>query len=288
MRAYQIFATKHVILRALHHLEGLIDGIAADRTVDCAEVLKFREWLNDYAHLKNRLPFQELFMYVEKAVADGILTEEEIEDIRWLCKKIDSELIPSANGDIQRLHGLLQGIIADHVLSVEELEKLEFWLNEHEVLKGCWPYDEICSLLVSLKKDKILGSEQHATLMKYFSDFSQSETKVFERKSISGICACDPQINIAGSEFCFTGESHKGISRAEIAKKVLVAGGIFQENLRKSADYLVVGSEANPYWFYACYGRKIEKAQNWRRAGHKVCIVHENDLWDALADAGYE
>ena len=50
-------------------------------------------------------------------------------------------------------------------------------------------------------------------------------------------------------------------------------------------NYLVIGAEGNPCWSYACYGRKVEKAVELRRAGAQILLVHENDFHDAVADA---
>jgi len=32
------------------------------------------------------------------------------------------------------------------------------------------------------------------------------------------------------------------------------------------------------------YGRKVEKAIQLRKEGHKIILVHENDFWDAIED----
>ncbi len=49
----------------------------------------------------------------------------------------------------------------------------------------------------------------------------------------------------------------------------------------------MVGAKGNPCWAFACYGRKVEEAMALRKAGNRLLIVHENDFFDALEDAGY-
>lgn len=51
-----------------------------------------------------------------------------------------------------------------------------------------------------------------------------------------------------------------------------------------AADFLVVGADGNPCWAFACYGRKVEMAIDYRKQGCKLLIVHENDFWDAARD----
>jgi len=49
-------------------------------------------------------------------------------------------------------------------------------------------------------------------------------------------------------------------------------------------DYLVLGTDGNPCWAFACYGRKVEKVIQLRKEGHKIILLHENDFWDAIKD----
>lgn len=101
--------------------------------------------------------------------------------------------------------------------------------------------------------------------------------------SIGGICAVDPLITFTGRQFCFTGESERG-GRAELEALVSRKDGRPHPRVTKQTDYLVVCDCGNPYWAFACYGRKVEHAVNLRRNGHHVAIVREIDFWDALVD----
>jgi len=56
-------------------------------------------------------------------------------------------------------------------------------------------------------------------------------------------------------------------------------------SVSSKTDFLVIGDDGNPCGTYTCYGRKIERAAELRRQGAKLMIIHESDLFDALADA---
>ena len=86
-------------------------------------------------------------------------------------------------------------------------------------------------------------------------------------------------------KFCFTGESTK-FSRQELAETVVRLGGSVVGSVSGKTDFLVVGSDGNPCWAFACYGRKIEKAMALRREGARITLVHENDFHDAVLDQG--
>ncbi len=73
--------------------------------------------------------------------------------------------------------------------------------------------------------------------------------------------------------------------RRELKEIVEQMGGNFTDSMTGKVDYLVVGSEWNPCWAYACYGRKVEAAVSYRKTGRNVQLVHEIDFHDAVADA---
>ncbi len=53
-------------------------------------------------------------------------------------------------------------------------------------------------------------------------------------------------------------------------------------SVSKSLDYLVIGTYVTDSWMHESYGRKIEKAMNYRAAGVPINIVTE-ERW---AEAG--
>ena len=53
----------------------------------------------------------------------------------------------------------------------------------------------------------------------------------------------------------------------------------------RKLDYLIIGADGNPYWAYACYGRKVEMPVALQKAGARIPLIHENDIHDAVADA---
>ncbi len=87
---------------------------------------------------------------VENVIADGVLTSEEKQDILWLCEKLrSSKFLEETTADIQRLHTVLDGIIAANgAITEAELKDLSDWLSDHEHLDMCWPYEERERLIV--------------------------------------------------------------------------------------------------------------------------------------------
>lgn len=86
-----------------------------------------------------------------------------------------------------------------------------------------------------------------------------------------------------GKKFCITGILKSG-NRALLEKKISDLGGVPTRTLTKKTDYLIVGDNGNQAWAFACYGRKVEKALDLRKNGHKISLIHEFDFIDAIED----
>lgn len=290
---YAKFTSRARLEKSVNSLLGLIEGIAIDSSINQSEISFLNLWLAEHADVRNRHPYSELVPVVQAAVADGVLTRDEHDDIVWLCERLRSaEYFDKTTADLQRLHGILGGIVSDGQVTEEELCGLSTWLQDHEHLKTCWPYDEIDSLIVGVMKDRKIDSKEHALLKAFFSEFTAlmddrtiTSPVISEGANILGLCAVCPEIDFSASSFCFTGASSR-YTRKELAAMVERLGGTFAPNVTKNVKYLIIGADGNPCWAYACYGRKVEKAVELRKSGVRIQLVHENDFHDAVADAG--
>jgi len=278
--------------KAINTLLGILQGITIDLRINDKEVDLITNWINENSEFKDRHPINEIMPALESSIADGYLDEEERLDLLWICEKLQSnEYYDRATSDMQVLHGLLAGIVADGYISDQEIHGLSEWILDHSNLLCNWPYDEVSSLLTGILSDGKIDDAERRLLQSFFSEFvgkqgspSINNSLKFEGAAITGLCAVCPEISFPNSIFCFTGSSPK-YTRSEFAKIVEGLNGWFSKSLTQEVDYLVIGAQANPCWAYACYGRKVEKAVELRKQGFKLLLVHENDFLDAVADA---
>jgi NAD-dependent DNA ligase len=289
---YVGFTTKARVDKAVNSLLGIVEGIAIDGKISPLEIEYLNIWLEDKRAFRDRHPFSELVPVVEQALQDGVLTDEEKDDIQWLCRKLSStQFYDRVTADLQRLHAVVGGVVADITITEQELRGLSDWIEEHDHLRGCWPYDEIGSLVTTVLADGKIDDQEHEILFRYFSEFvALLDSKVVTNAplqtpdSIVGLCASCPEIEFAGKTFSFTGASAR-YSRSKLTELVQAMGGSVAPGPGKKVDYLVIGADGNPCWAYACYGRKVEKAVELRKAGVKIMLIHENDFHDAVLDA---
>ncbi|MFY3790808.1 BRCT domain-containing protein [Ureibacillus sp. MALMAid1270] len=293
---YQSFTKPAEVHKAVNSLIGILEGIKLDSVVNTLELEEVIHWCSLQRKFQNKFPFSEIIPMIDLALVDGVITEEEIEDILWLCKNVVHQdgfnmYYNVVTSSLQELQGIIHGVMADNVLTEQEITKMFSWMNDHEFLKGYYPFDEIYSLLISIKEDGIISDDEKNMLRAYFSHFidtrssyniNEIEMKELQSKySVTGICVVDPQIIFEGRTFSFTGTSSKA-KRSEIAELITNNGGIFNNNVTQQTDYLIVGNDGNPCWAFSCYGRKVEKAVDLRKNGSSILIVHENDFWDGV------
>jgi hypothetical protein len=77
----------------------------------------------------------------------------------------------------------------------------------------------------------------------------------------------------------FTGTFLYG-TRSACERAVTTRNGMVGDNVTIGLDYLVAGTMTTEDWAHATFGRKIEKAVEYRARGYKVRLVGE-DRWVA-------
>jgi hypothetical protein len=273
--------------KAINTLLGILEGIAADKTVTTQEWELLAKWVDENQSLTDRHPYNEIIPVLIDAMTDGRISEEEHQDLIWLCNQLRSqEYYDQITADLQRLQAILAAIAADGVVSEAEVEKLSEWLEDHTDLRACWPFDEVDSLITSVMQDRKIDPEEQKMLLEFFQSFAPDDMQ-FDRpmptkKTVQGIYAVAPEIVFGDRRFCFTGESSRA-TRAEMKTMAMDRGAKVVPSISPALNYLVVGTNGNPCWSYACYGRKIEKAMRLRQEGAQIIIVHESDFFDSIA-----
>lgn len=277
---------------------GMLEGINSDGEITPAEVKEFREWFRFNSQVMSRSPFSSLSDAIKRALEDGVLRDEERQDLIWLARNVrsDSPYFDHISHDLQELGGILHGILADGVVAQTEIHSLSDWLDENRHLCGMYPFDEIDSVVTNVLRDGKITNEEQSALRVFFQQFCNlspasmpkeipGEIKSASKQlAIDSIFAIDPPISFDGRSFCFTGQSIK-CPRKELWDHVENRGGQPTNSIVHSLDFLVICHQGSVCWTYCTFGRKIELVLNERKSsGRKTLIVCEADFWDAIAD----
>lgn len=296
---FKRYTKKSEFDKTIHVLDGLIHGIAIDNKINDKELSELEHWIESHAEYSHRPPFSDFINVLNEVISQKQISSENKKDILWLCKNFKSEnyFFDMVTSDIQRLHGLVHGILSDNIITDEETLKLNEWIEENSHLEGFYPYDEIRSILFSVLQNNVITEDERKIMLYHFSDFidTSGKTEIDVKKikdlkssiNLVGIFAFDPKITIRDKHFCVTGKC-KYYTRDALHKEIRINGGIVSDDINSKTDYLVVGSEGNKCWAFSCYGRKIEEAMYKRREGGKILIIKEADLQDKIESLSLE
>lgn len=285
-----LLARKAQLDRSMHAIEGILKGISLDRVINATEIAELRRWVDEHECVRERQPFKEVIAIIEEALKDGVLEKEEVEGILWLCNNIRTESMyyTEINADIQRLQGLLEGILLDGRVNIDELKGLTRWLNDRSCLRGTWPYDDVCVLVEDVIADGRVDADEHRRVMTAFQAYVGTTGREGRAASpapvpltLAELCTPCSCIEIKGNSFCFTGISHR-MDRKSFIALITDRGGTYIDRIIRDLTYLVVGSESSPLWAFSCYGRKIEEAIKLKRSGAGPAIVQEERFFAVL------
>jgi len=281
--------------RTMQRLLGLLEGISSDYVLRDAEVTNLNNWLQMHEAIKYE-PFNELRMRLGRILADGIIDEDEKQElIDWCFECSDDYSLSESTKTlaVRRLHGFLHGIIIDDVLSDEEIYNLSDWLEDYEAFRDVWPFCDLYYIVSKILEDGVIDEAERSLLKKVCTEFSEKpidgavihddlynelgdlKNKVFQ--PIQSIAEKGHEIFFPSSLFCFTGPA-KIAKRTDLVKVIMMMGGEYRGDVSSVTHYLIVGGYSSPAWVYSTYGRKIEKALRYKKKGFDVKIIMEDDF----------
>jgi hypothetical protein len=251
----------------MDRLHGLLVGISADYELKDKEIAELHNWLNIHEHLHHLHPFADTVNLLERCLEDGIIDEDEREDILAWCLNFHDGVPRCVTAGIRRLHGVLHGIAIDNKVSEDELHGLKDWLLDFEIFKDQWPFNDVWSLVETILEDGVVTKEEEADFLKFCEEFKEcviDDPKVHDPiydesfmqsdspylKSFTALCDRECQIQFAEKGFCFTGPAKTG-PRKKLMKIVKSLEGIPYNTVIKNLDYLVIGAQSSPAWAYS-------------------------------------
>ena len=121
-------------------LLGILNSINYDEIINDLEVESLKRWIQ--INENNKDPrFQEIVKKLNEILEDNTITAEEKRDIVNITEQF-YKLGNTFNG-ISELVGIVEGIIADNVINLQEIEKLQFWMKKNDSLAGTYFYDKL-------------------------------------------------------------------------------------------------------------------------------------------------
>lgn len=174
------------------------------------------------------------------------------------------------------LIGLSKGLVADRQINQAEAEFLQTWLIQNRQATENPIIGNLLSKISSMLEDGVLDADESAELLETLYQISGKPSEFGELARAATLPINDPapQVAFEGSTFVFTGTCAFG-TRKDCQKAVEHLGGRNIANVTKKLNYLVLGSYVTDSWAHETFGRKIEKAMDYRDSGIPLAIITE-------------
>lgn len=177
---------------------------------------------------------------------------------------------------IDTLIGISKGLLADGKVDQSEAEFLYTWLIQSRQTSDNPVIINLLNRVDEMLKDGFLDREESAELLSILQRLIGEPSAIGELAKTSSlpVDAPAPKIIFENNHFLFTGTCVYG-TRRDCEAAIESLGGINANGVTKRLNYLVLGTYVTDSWVHESYGRKIEKAMQYRNDGVPIIIVTE-------------
>jgi len=276
-----------IIDKEINNFLGFLEGIILDHTINKKEIYALQVWMERNPEIYCQYPFDHLIHLLgQTVIGSQKLDEEKCKQFVEVIKIFISGKFYSKNTrDIQRLHGLLAGVVCDGTLSIDEAKALNTWMKEHDYLEDDVFFQEVYTSLrpVRTKQDDLTDFDIQALFkqIKRYVDPDDHGTLRTKIETIDNPDFFKGQLLIENALYCFTGTSSR-FKKKDWKALIENNGGKFIDDMTTTVNYLVICNKGNKAWAHVSYGRKFEEAKKWQQQGHDIKIITEDDFIQAI------
>lgn len=181
---------------------------------------------------------------------------------------------------VDTLIGLSKGLTADGTVNQAEAEFLFGWLIQNTQSERNNPiFENLLSKLADMLEDGVLDASESTELLSILRSLAGDKSEVGEVSKSASLPINNPipEIVFKDKSFLFTGTCAFG-TRKQCHAAVESLGGVVANSVTRDLDYLVLGTYVTESWAHESFGRKIEKAMEYRGRGIPLFIITE-DHW---------
>ncbi|MFW2061948.1 BRCT domain-containing protein [Acinetobacter baumannii] len=276
-----------IIDKEINNFLGFLEGIILDHTINKKEIYALQVWMERNPEIYCQYPFDHLIHLLgQTVIGSQKLDEEKCKQFVEVIKIFISGKFYSKNTrDIQRLHGLLAGVVCDGTLSIDEAKALNTWMKEHDYLEDDVFFQEVYTSLrpVRTKQNDLTDFDIQALFkqIKRYVDPDDHGTLRTKIETIDNPDFFKGQLLIENALYCFTGTSSR-FKKKDWKALIENNGGKFIDDMTTTVNYLVICNKGNKAWAHVSYGRKFEEAKKWQQQGHDIKIITEDDFIQAI------
>lgn len=177
---------------------------------------------------------------------------------------------------IDTLIGLSKGITADHEVNQAEAEFLRNWLIQNRQASDNPIIANLLEKVDAMLEDGVLDADESEELLSVLHKITGHGSEMGELGKTMTLPVDDPMppVSFQKTSFLFTGTCAFG-TRKQCHEATEALGGQCAKGVTKSLDFLVLGTYVTDSWAHENFGRKIEKAIEYRDNGVPLAIITE-------------
>lgn len=177
---------------------------------------------------------------------------------------------------IDTLIGLSKGIIADGEVNQAEAEFLRKWLVQSRPASDNPVIVNLLEKVDAMLEDGELDREESEALLSVLHKMTGDSSELGELGKTSMLPVNEPMPDVVfpDSKFLFTGTCAFG-TRKQCHKATEALGGECARGITQTVDFVVLGTYVTDSWAHENFGRKIEKAIEYRDKGVPIAIITE-------------
>lgn len=188
---------------------------------------------------------------------------------------------------VDELLGLVKGVLADGALCEGEVQFLYRWMELNREIASYWPANVIYPRIAAALADDHVDAAEEKELMGLLLSLVGGNTAPLHGARSDAttlpLCRPTPPVEFAGRRFCFTGAFASG-PRVWCEQQVIERGGEPAPTITQKLSYLVIGEIGSRDWAHSTFGRKIQKAIEYRDKGVPIRIISEEHWYGALQE----
>lgn len=148
------------------------------------------------------------------------------------------------------------------------IRDLETWGVENETLNQEYPFNQLIKLINEIVADDYVSDEEYTKLKQLYIESINPVEK--SEKTLSSN-------ELAGKHICITGDFKMG-TRDYVIESLEKMGVLVDKTVKKSTDFVLVGSLGSDKWVTGNYGTKIKKAKELNANGANIGLIKEEDI----------
>ena len=151
----------------VNKLAGIVKGIDFDKIINDLERSRLELWADTNRNVATTLQERNLVGLVDDVLEDGIITQEEKQQLLEVCDGFSQ--VDGTTAALFELSGIVDGVLCDGEVNEKEVRAIDDWIYAHEDLEGNDVYDFVKDQIDEVLEDDIVTSSEKTKLLKKLS-----------------------------------------------------------------------------------------------------------------------